>query len=572
VAATQDLLDAPVRNGPDVDLDGTRERRRKRCAAVGACLLLFAIYASVLLVKDPRGVLAPDSGGKLATLVSSDAPGADGLTSVGYWARADDPRGERHPLVYTSEIGGHWVQLSTLPMSVVAVPLFDLFGLRGALLVPALGSVLAALAARALARRLGNGSGWLAFWTVGLATPVAVYALDFWEHSWGLALMMWGVVHLVELRGDRRDLWHAAAAGLLFGAAASLRTEALVYAAVAGVALLVGVQIRERGPRLRVAAIYGAGIVAAFVLNVLLEFVVLGGSLRSGRVASTAAETAAGVGARVEDALISAVAMNGDTMLTDYVFGAVLVGLVVYGVTCLTRPDPDRQRLGVIAVAIAVVIEGAWVLHGLDFLPGLFVAAPIAACGAVLGWSRRTLRLPMIIATASLPVVWLTQYSGGVRPQWGSRYLLLSGALFTVAALVVLADRRRALIAAIAVSLALTAAGVVFTVQRADVVASGMDALVARHDQVVISRRPNLLREGGAWYRPDRRWLNAATEADVVRAVGIARRHGATQLAIVDLAGSRVAPSVGGFRREPGSERIVVRPGEQLQVVSYRTP
>jgi hypothetical protein len=377
-------------------------------------------------------------------------------------------------------------------------------------------------------------------------------------------------VHLVDLRRDRRDVWHAAAAGLLFGAAASLRTEALVYAAVAGVALLVGVQIRERGPRLRAAAVYGVAIVLAFASNVALEWIVLGGSLRSGRVANTAAESAAGIGARVEDALISAVAMNGDTVLTDYVFGAVLAGLVVYGVACLARPERDRRRLGAIAVAIALVIEAAWVLHGLDFLPGVFVAAPIAACGAVLGWSRRTLRLPMIVATASLPVVWLTQYSGGVRPQWGSRYLLLSGALFTVAALVVLAGRRRALVAAIAASLTLTAAGVVYTVQRGDVVASGMEALVARHDQVVISRRPNLLREGGAWYRPDRRWLNAATDADVARAVGIARRHGATQLAIVDLAGSRVSESVGGFRREPGSQRMVVRPGERLQVVSYR--
>ena len=37
-------------------------------------------------------------------------------------------------------------------------------------------------------------SGWTAFWVIGLASPVAIYALDFWEHTLGLGLMLWGVV------------------------------------------------------------------------------------------------------------------------------------------------------------------------------------------------------------------------------------------------------------------------------------------------------------------------------------------------------------------------------------------
>src|SRR5207247_5147940 len=121
---------------------------------------------------------------------------------------------------------------TTLPALYLAYPLFRAGGYRAALLVPMLGSVLAALAARALARRLGasEGTGWLAFWAVGLTSPLTIYALDFWEHSLGVALMAWGVVVLLDAVGR----WpRAMAAGALFGAAATIRTEAFVFGAVA---------------------------------------------------------------------------------------------------------------------------------------------------------------------------------------------------------------------------------------------------------------------------------------------------------------------------------------------------
>ena len=55
-------------------------------------------------------------------------------------------------------------------MLYAAYPLYRLGGDRAVLLLPMLGAVLTALAARALARRLGGGSGWTAFWAIGLAT------------------------------------------------------------------------------------------------------------------------------------------------------------------------------------------------------------------------------------------------------------------------------------------------------------------------------------------------------------------------------------------------------------------
>jgi len=51
-------------------------------------------------------------------------------------------------------------------MVYAAYPLYALGGDRAVLLLPMLGSVLCALAARALSRRFGRGSGWTAFWVM----------------------------------------------------------------------------------------------------------------------------------------------------------------------------------------------------------------------------------------------------------------------------------------------------------------------------------------------------------------------------------------------------------------------
>ena len=183
-----------------------------------ACLVLLAVYATcTLALNDPRGTLGTDTGGKLATLHVMDHNGSL-VPEIGYWAASADPKGDLHPIFYTFKVDGKWVNVTTLPMVYAAYPLFELGGDRGVLLLPMLGSILCALAARALARRLGRGSGWSAFWVMGLLSPVAIYALDFWEHSLGLALMLWGVVWLLRLLDDEHGLRAALVAGALFGA------------------------------------------------------------------------------------------------------------------------------------------------------------------------------------------------------------------------------------------------------------------------------------------------------------------------------------------------------------------
>ena len=93
------------------------------------------------------------------------------------------------------------------------------------------GSVAAAFAARAIARRVGRKGR--VDRVLGRRPGVArwtIYALDFWEHSIGVALH--GVGRRGALRRRRHDRptwWRGLAAGAAFGAAFAMRTEALAY-------------------------------------------------------------------------------------------------------------------------------------------------------------------------------------------------------------------------------------------------------------------------------------------------------------------------------------------------------
>ncbi|HEY8216650.1 MAG TPA: hypothetical protein VIH82_05920, partial [Acidimicrobiia bacterium] len=230
-----------------VAIGSTGTERRAWVRPLLAVIALLAMYGALSLLDDPRGTLGTDTGGKLATVRAMDDRGALD-PDIGYWAEDRDPRGTLHPLWYTRHLGDRWVNVTTLPMPYAAVPLYHLGGERAVVLLPMLGALLAALAARAIARRVsGERAGWPAFWAIGLATPVLVYALDFWEHAIGLAAMLWALLLVLDVVDGRGGVRAAAGAGALIGFAATMRTEALVYGAIA-VIVAGAILWRQRAP------------------------------------------------------------------------------------------------------------------------------------------------------------------------------------------------------------------------------------------------------------------------------------------------------------------------------------
>jgi hypothetical protein len=543
-----------------------------RRPAVAALVLLLVYVAISFALNDPRGTLGTDTGGKLATLHMMERNG--GLDpDIGYWAQRYDPQGELQPLHYTYRIGGKWVNVTTLPMLIAAYPLYVVGGDRAVLLLPMLGAVACTLAAAALARRFRGGDGMRAFWVIGLATPVAIYALDFWEHSIGLALMLGGAVLAWDVM-ERRAGWRGAlVGGLLFGVAATMRTEALVYFAVAFAATCLVMLVRTRSlVRPMIAGIAAlAGLFSMLVANRLLEQLVIGSDLRGARVTQTANASGSGGSVRVKEALTTSLGLglSGVSDRSAWLIGAIVVGLVAGGAWLLSSRERVRNVAGGVLLAGAAFVYLARFGEGLGFVPGLLMASPFAVVGLVLAWKASVLRWPLIVALVALPIAWVAQYSGGADPQWGGRYLLPSGALLAVAGIVVLRDHVKAFVGVLVVSTLVTAGGLVWLSVRSHTVAEGMETILARHDEMLISRQTHFLREGGAFYDVDRKWLTAVEDPQFDKAVDIAEKTGTSEFSVIHDPAQTQPRRIAGYER--GDTQLVsfIRPDVKVAVTTY---
>jgi len=576
-AAPPGVAASPEAHG---DLDATASGRREergpsgvsRRRVVWAVLALLGLYIALSLANDPRAFLGTDTGGKIATLRAMDARG-DLDPDLGYWAEQYDRDGIAHPIALNYHIGDRWVNVTTLPMVYTAVPLYELGGLRAILLLPMLGGVLSALAVRALARRVATRdrerAGWITFWAVGVATPVVVYALDFWEHTLGLAAMLWGVVALLDVAERRRRWPTAALGGLAFGLAATMRTEALVYAAVTFAVVGMTVLASRRRDVLRLAAAAAVGFVVPIGLNHLIERAVLGQGLRASRASGAVSDGAGDVADRAADALRTTVGLNHfGPPAVDWLIGALIVACVALAMVVLLRGSRS-PLLAWVAVGGAALLYAVRFADGLGFVPGVLVASPLAIAGLVGGWSSSSARRIAVIAVGALPVVWLYQYRGGANPQWGGRYVLLSGVLLAVLGTVALFRRGRvALVPALVAALLVTACGVAWLAVRSNAIARSAEVLETR-DPVLSIGLPHQLREWGAFYAPDGRWLTAEHDGELPTALAVLEAAGARRVTVVARVPGEAPRRLGPFVRVDRDAFGLV-PGVDLVVARYR--
>ncbi len=545
---------------------------------LAACALLLAIYAGMSLLNDPRAYLGTDTGGKVATLKVMTKRGRLD-PDIGYWAERWDPAGRVHPLYYTAHYGRRWVNATTLPVLYAAYPLYQLGGYRLVLLLPMLGSVLAALAARALARRLSGSDGWVAFWLVGLASPMLVYALDFWEHSIGVAAVAWGVVLLLDVVEDRRGWPAFLGAGALFGLAATVRTEALVYGFVAVAGACLGALLWRRNVALAVGGgvLAVVGLLVPLLANMALELATVGEPIRFSRAAGTASGAVSGLasgageassvaGTRVQEALLNAAALNPLLEPLSSLVGFTVLGLLVFVVWRTSRHgEVGPAVLAAVGVGALYAIRFA---DGPGFVPGLVGATPLVAVGLVLGWRTRPGRWVLGVALVSLPLVWATQFPGGATPQWAGRYLLVSGLLAGVTGIVSLpALRPWARNSVVGLAVVVTAFGALWMSIRTHDVARALAALNGRPEPVLVSRVGHLAREGGVFYG-EHRWLTAPTDADQRFAVHVLEQAGVTRFGLVFLSVEAPKTPVAGWRNV-GSDELELVDGLMLRVTTY---
>lgn len=504
-------------------------------------MILLLVYVLLALLLDPDGHLGTDTGAKVATL-DHMVEGDTLRPAVGYWAESWDPEGAYHPLFDTRQNEeGEWINVTTLPMLVAAYPLYDVGGYRLALLLPMLGAVGAAVAARDLGRVLhGSRAGVRAFWIVGLASPMAIYALDLWEHSIGAALMVAAASFLVRaVSGDNRLRWPLLA-GVALGVSATMRTETFVVAlAFVGVVCLAMLRSRPAAA-VRIGLLSVVGFVGPWLANATLESN-LGGNPRSGRVSGAAGRDVwAEVGDRLREAFITWFGLPGIGYPEGPLVGLVVVGALVGGRALQHRGQRRAATLVTLSAPVLVLLVLA--TAGLSFVPGALIASPVAVAAV---WATRLDRNEVVVLAMALTatvLTWTFQFLGGAWPQWGGRYILAPTLVLTVLGAAHLGRAspflRRTVVA---MAVGVTIFGVAWLGVRSHDVAAFFDDLADRPDDVIISTNGFLVREAGPAY-DERRFLSLGRGATVSGAVDIVERAGLDTLAV--LASDRTPPEL----------------------------
>jgi hypothetical protein len=544
--------------------DDTAAAPRLWCRGVPATLLLLAAYALLSLFMSPGGYLGTDTGAKVATLDVMHTRGT-ARPVLGYWAEDLDPDGRLHPIYDATPVDGDWVHVTTLPMLQLGRPLWALGGYRLTLLLPMAGAIGAAWAARLLARRLaGDAVGWQAFWVVGLASPIAIYALDFWEHAPGVACILGAVALLAGVVDGEPPVSRALGAGALLGLAATMRTEAFVYTLVAVgiacVALLLQRRPVARAVQVGVLAI--VGFAGPWIANSLLESAV-GGTDRGGRVSGAAGGGFDRLGDRGREAIITLFALRPVSAAEALLLGGLTAALVAGAIVLDRRGDATRAR---VVLGMAVALHLITVLGGLGFVPGLLAAAPVAIGGLLLIPGSASGRYAWCVAVVALPIVWAFQFLGGAGPQWGDRYGLATSAILVTLGVVGLAAvGRTSQIGIIGLGALVTLTGVLWMHERTHSFDRLFDQLVERPEDVIVSRNGFFIREGGAAYS-ERLWLTAVTDADLDFAASVIDRAGYDTFGVLDE--DRTAPAhVAGAELTGTTEVTVV--GVPLYLHSY---
>ncbi len=557
---------------PLEDRSGRQPSSWRRLSVVGVGL--FVLYVALSFALSPHGYLITDVGGKTAALAGMVERG-DWSTDLGYWAENSDPTGDVFPYAHTwMTENGWWVNTTSLPMVLGARPLWAAGGAPLVLVVPMLCAVGAALVAGRIQAYLDGSDGLVAALVVGTASPLVIYALEFWEHAPGLFLMGLGSLSVLKA-ADGLGVRHGVAAGLWFGLAATMRQEALVYGFGAGLVLttllLIGARraghnrLRHQASTLAPAAGMVGAALGTLVLSTIAEAWYYGGAVRAGRSAQTASAAAGfdGSADRLAAAFLTTMSpINGNGPLV-YALGAILLA----GSLWLALAAEQGKDIGPPAIALSIIgmlFALRFIRLGPDFIPGMVPATSLAVVGAVFGLRRNELRRTAGLALVPLPIVLLTQYVGGAGVQWGGRYLLLTGYLLTIVACVALASRhRRLLYGLVAVGLLVTAGGVWFASNRTRAVAGDMARVADFADgDVVVWFDPVIAREGGPAII-EQRWLTTWADARTPAVLEVLAQERIDRFVYVDRNG----------RERPVFEAFVAATGtgaEQLEFFDQR--
>ena len=156
-----------------------------------------------------------------------------------------------------------------------------------------------------------------------------------------------------------------------------------------------------------------------------------------------------------------------------------------------------------------------WIL-GPNYVPGLFVAVPLASFGVVGAIEKRWFLPAWLGVVGPMPIILITQFQGGAFPQWAGRYHLATAVVLLVMGIIWLGERDPFVFRAIlACSLLVTSVGLWLVVDRTNTIGDAAEQITALSEpsDVVVWRDPFNAREFGELVN-GRSWLSAPDPQD----------------------------------------------------------
>ena len=519
--------------------------RAFRDAPVAAHMALLAVLIVVTIVIGGwRGVTSSDEGAYLVQAKQLD----DGGWAVAYPYQAQDPGYHNGPF-FNGEVTDRGVYLfgARPAYPAVVAGAYRVGGLALVRVLAVLGSLLGALAAWALARRLAPGRELLAFWVAGLG-PLLAAGTMIWAH--GLSAAAAGGAVLAALRArDRPTAGALVVLGACTAIGALLRTEGTIIAGAIAVASVLVLPGARRG--LVAAAALGGGLAGYGAQRLLWR------AVESGTVITVETTKHADRIHRLGSAIWRDLLSGGFLDRGAEVIGFVAAVCIVLGIVLRSRGRSTGDMAFVLAAALGVMRV---VIAPGDVATGLLAGWPIILL-VIFGirWAAadEPVRFLGVTAAVFALVVIATDYEDGGGFQWAGRYfgpLIVPVAALAAVALPELAPRvaarwsARARTGAVAALIGLPALlAITSTVQvRRD----NLDLVdtVARVDaRVVVSTIPSLPRLAWDTY-PDVQYLLARTDADVTVALQVAAAGAPPTIGLV---GPTSPPALAGYRTEP---------------------
>jgi len=189
---------------------------RARKHSIFITIPILVLYASVAYyLSGFHAFWSLDSGARF-TMIHNLADG--GRLIYPHYSAADlDPSGQIHPLTFFLFHRKHDFCMMYLPLfPLLSSVAYYVFGFGGLTLLPNLCGMATILIFGRTARMLGLHSGPLGMMVLGLATPLIVYSVVFWDHS--AQMMITGLVGYWMLRSVTQNaLYPAVLAGVMLG-------------------------------------------------------------------------------------------------------------------------------------------------------------------------------------------------------------------------------------------------------------------------------------------------------------------------------------------------------------------